>query len=113
MAVQTDAAPPAVACGVLDRPLADTDPEVAAAITVNRNAVPFAPRPPMVGSGVRIGTPALAARGFGVDDFAEVADVVATALRPSADGEVLAGLRARVTRPAGRHPLRPDLTEVP
>ncbi|MGY1782949.1 serine hydroxymethyltransferase [Geodermatophilus sp. SYSU D01036] len=82
-------------------------------ITVNRNAVPFDPRPPMVSSGVRIGTPALAARGFDVDDFAEVADVVATALRPSVDGEVLAGLRARVTRLAGRHPLYPDLTEVP
>ena len=34
-------------------------------ITVNRNAVPFDPRPPMVTSGLRIGTPALAARGFG------------------------------------------------
>ena len=33
-------------------------------ITVNRNAVPFDPRPPMVTSGLRIGTPALAARGF-------------------------------------------------
>ena len=43
-------------------------------ITVNRNAVPFDPRPPMVSSGVRIGTPALAARGFGVDAFTEVAD---------------------------------------
>src|SRR5919204_5433083 len=38
-------------------------------ITVNRNAVPFDPRPPMVSSGVRIGTPALAARGFGSADF--------------------------------------------
>src|SRR3954462_7110408 len=51
-------------------------------ITVNRNAVPFAPRPPMVSSGVRIGTPALAARGFDVEDFTEVADVIAIALRP-------------------------------
>ncbi|MGY1730476.1 serine hydroxymethyltransferase [Geodermatophilus sp. SYSU D01045] len=82
-------------------------------ITVNRNAVPFDPRPPMVSSGVRIGTPALAARGFGPDDFAEVADVVATALRPSVDGQQLAGLRARVARLADRHPLYPDLTEVP
>ncbi|MGY1701607.1 serine hydroxymethyltransferase [Geodermatophilus sp. SYSU D00766] len=81
-------------------------------ITVNRNAVPFDPRPPMVSSGVRIGTPALAARGFDVDDFAEVADVIATALRPEVDEAQLAGLRGRVTRLAGRHPLYPDLTEV-
>ena len=80
-------------------------------ITVNRNAVPFDPRPPMVSSGVRIGTPALAARGFGLDDFAEVADVIATALRPSVDEGQLASLRERVTRLADRHPLYPDLTE--
>jgi len=81
-------------------------------ITVNRNAVPFDPRPPMVSSGVRIGTPALAARGFGLDDFAEVSDVIAAALRPSLDEEQLAGLRTRVTRLADRHPLYPDLTEA-
>ncbi|WP_448623501.1 serine hydroxymethyltransferase [Geodermatophilus sp. URMC 64] len=81
-------------------------------ITVNRNAVPFDPRPPMVSSGVRIGTPALAARGFDLDDFAEVSDVIAAALRPSAGGEQLAGLRTRVTRLADRHPLYPELTEV-
>ena len=80
-------------------------------ITVNRNAVPFDPRPPMVSSGIRIGTPALAARGFGPDDFAEVSDVIAAALRPSLDEEQLTGLRARVTRLAGRYPLYPDLTE--
>ncbi|MCZ2818121.1 serine hydroxymethyltransferase [Modestobacter sp. VKM Ac-2984] len=81
-------------------------------ITVNRNAVPFDPRPPMVSSGVRIGTPALAARGFGVDAFAEVADVIAAALRPAVDAQQLAGLRARVARLAEDHPLYPDLTEV-
>ena len=41
----------------------------AVGITVNRNAVPFDPRPPMVTSGLRIGTPALAARGFGDEEF--------------------------------------------
>ena len=48
-----------------------------AGITVNRNAVPFDPRPPMISSGVRIGTPALAARGFARDEFMEVADIIA------------------------------------
>ncbi|TQS40693.1 serine hydroxymethyltransferase [Cryptosporangium phraense] len=71
-------------------------------ITVNRNAVPFDPRPPMVSSGVRIGTPALAARGFDEESFREVADVIATALQPSPDAEAL---RARVTALAERYPL--------
>jgi glycine hydroxymethyltransferase len=81
-------------------------------ITVNRNAVPFDPRPPMVSSGVRIGTPALAARGFDLEDFAEVADVISAALRPAVSESELAGLRERVTRLAERHPLYPELTEV-
>jgi glycine hydroxymethyltransferase len=84
----------------------------AVGITVNRNAVPFDPRPPMVSSGVRIGTPALAARGFDADDFTEVADVVAQALRPTVGEGRLARLRERVTRLADRHPLYPDLTET-
>jgi glycine/serine hydroxymethyltransferase len=50
-------------------------------ITVNRNAVPFDPRPPMTTSGLRIGTPALATRGFGAAEFTEVADIIATALK--------------------------------
>ncbi|MEJ8278606.1 serine hydroxymethyltransferase [Pseudonocardia spirodelae] len=79
-------------------------------ITVNRNAVPFDPRPPMVSSGVRIGTPALAARGFGAEEFTEVADVVARALRPAAGDAELDGLAARVTALADRHPLYPELT---
>jgi glycine hydroxymethyltransferase len=71
-------------------------------ITVNRNAVPFDPRPPMVTSGLRIGTPALATRGFGDTEFAEVADVIALALQPSADVETL---RGRVERLAADFPL--------
>jgi len=54
-------------------------------ITVNRNAVPFDPRPPRVTSGLRIGTPALATRGFGADEFTEVADIIALALIGGAD----------------------------
>ena len=46
-------------------------------ITVNRNAVPFDPRPPAVSSGLRIGTPALATRGLQVDDFVEVGKIIA------------------------------------
>ncbi|MFD0995399.1 serine hydroxymethyltransferase [Pseudoclavibacter chungangensis] len=74
-------------------------------ITVNRNAVPFDPRPPMVSSGVRIGTPALAARGFGDAEFTEVADIIATALRPELDDEDLEALAARAAALADRFPL--------
>ena len=56
-----------------------------AGITVNRNSVPFDPRPPMVTSGVRIGTSALATRGFGDAEFTEVSDVIARALMPNPD----------------------------
>ncbi|WP_298176447.1 serine hydroxymethyltransferase [Saccharomonospora sp.] len=74
-------------------------------ITVNRNAVPFDPRPPMVTSGLRIGTPALATRGFGADDFTEVADIIARALQPDFDSATLEDLRSRVAVLAKKHPL--------
>nr|WP_042198421.1 serine hydroxymethyltransferase [Kibdelosporangium sp. MJ126-NF4]CEL23391.1 Serine hydroxymethyltransferase [Kibdelosporangium sp. MJ126-NF4]CTQ96873.1 Serine hydroxymethyltransferase (EC 2.1.2.1) [Kibdelosporangium sp. MJ126-NF4] len=78
-----------------------------AGITVNRNAVPFDPRPPMVTSGLRIGTAALATRGFGAAEFTEVSDVIAEVLRPGAD---LDAARARVEALAGKHPLYPGLS---
>src|SRR6476469_6364283 len=84
-------------------------------ITVNRNAVPFDPRPPMVTSGLRIGTPALATRGFGDEAFAEVSDIVATALiAPVGELEhaVRDALHARVTALTIEHPLYPGLGVV-
>jgi len=78
----------------------------AAGITVNRNSVPFDPRPPMTPSGVRIGTPALATRGFGDAEFTEVADIIATALKPAPD---VAALRARVLQLTDGFPLYPGL----
>lgn len=73
-------------------------------ITVNRNAVPFDPRPPMVTSGLRIGTPALATRGFGDEQFTEVADIIGTALAAGKSADVSA-LRARVAQLALEVPL--------
>ena len=64
-----------------------------AGVTVNKNSVPNDPRPPMVTSGVRIGTAALASRGFGDEEFVEVGDIIAHALIPGAD---LPALKARV-----------------
>ncbi|MEU8077857.1 serine hydroxymethyltransferase [Catellatospora citrea] len=78
-------------------------------ITVNRNAVPGDPRPPMITSGLRVGTAALAARGFIDADFAEVADIVAQALLPSFDDGAAAALRARVAALTAAHPLYPAL----
>ncbi|WP_329061139.1 serine hydroxymethyltransferase [Amycolatopsis sp. NBC_01480] len=78
-------------------------------ITVNRNAVPFDPRPPMVTSGIRIGTPALATRGFGDDEFREVADIVATALLPDFTDATAEKLRDRVAALTARFPLYPHL----
>jgi glycine hydroxymethyltransferase len=77
-------------------------------ITVNRNAVPFDPRPPMVTSGLRIGTPALATRGFDDAAFAEVSDVIALALQPECDIEAL---RGRVHKLAEQFPLYEGLEE--
>jgi glycine hydroxymethyltransferase len=73
-------------------------------ITVNRNAVPFDPRPPMVTSGLRIGTPALATRGLQVDDFVEVGRILAAALTPSFESRQ-AELSERAAAVADRYPL--------
>ncbi|MFD1214852.1 serine hydroxymethyltransferase, partial [Arthrobacter sp. GCM10027362] len=71
----------------------------------------FDPRPPMVTSGLRIGTPALATRGFGEAAFAEVADIIAEALiaGPEAD---LSGFKDRVDALAAAHPLYPGLAPL-
>jgi glycine hydroxymethyltransferase len=78
-------------------------------ITVNRNAVPFDPRPPMVTSGLRVGTPALATRGLQIDDFHEVGKILATALTPAFDSS-RDELAERVTAIADRYPLYAQLT---
>ena len=78
-------------------------------ITVNRNAVPFDPRPPMVSSGLRIGTPALATRGFDSDAFAEVADIIAAVLAAAPGTADLPALRARVDALTARFPLYPGI----
>jgi glycine hydroxymethyltransferase len=98
--------------------LRDSDPELtgrhaedrlhAIDITVNRNAIPFDPRPPMEASGLRIGTPALATRGLQLEDFTEVGKIMAIALTP--EYESRAGeLTERVAQIAERYPLYESL----
>ncbi|HEX2016572.1 MAG TPA: serine hydroxymethyltransferase [Solirubrobacteraceae bacterium] len=78
-------------------------------ITVNRNAVPFDPRPPAVSSGLRVGTAALATRGLQIEDFAEVGQIIATALTPDFEAHraELAELTAAIVE---RYPLYEHLS---
>ncbi|HEX7246094.1 MAG TPA: serine hydroxymethyltransferase [Solirubrobacterales bacterium] len=81
----------------------------AVGITVNRNAIPFDPRPPMNPSGLRIGTPALTTRGLVEEDMAEIAEVIATAL--SGDFEARKDALSERTRTLmERYPLYPQLS---
>jgi glycine hydroxymethyltransferase len=73
-------------------------------ITANRNTVPFDERPPMVASGVRLGTPAATMRGFDEEDFREVASIIVDALAAEAD---LGALVARSDALCAKRPLYP------
>jgi glycine hydroxymethyltransferase len=78
-------------------------------ITVNRNAIPFDPRPPMNPSGLRIGTPALTTRGLVEDDMTEIAAVIATALSDEFEAQKdTLGERTRALME--RYPLYPQLS---
>jgi glycine hydroxymethyltransferase len=74
-------------------------------ITVNRNAVPFDPRPPAVSSGLRIGTPALATRGLQAEDFVEIGMILAEALGQEGFEDRRADLTERAAAIAERYPL--------
>jgi glycine hydroxymethyltransferase len=73
-------------------------------LTANRNTVPFDERPPMVASGVRLGTPAATMRGFDTEDFREVASIIVDALRDEAD---VTSLRSRAEALCEKRPLYP------
>ena len=73
-------------------------------LTVNRNTVPFDERPPTVGSGVRLGTPAATMRGMDEDDFREIGRIIVGALSEGAD---LNALAARTDALCAKRPLYP------
>jgi len=77
-------------------------------ITVNRNAIPFDPRPPMITSGLRIGTPALATRGLQAADFTEIGEVIVATLSPDFESR-RAELSERTAAIADRYPLYASL----
>jgi glycine hydroxymethyltransferase len=76
-----------------------------AAITANKNMVPFDPRKPMVTSGIRVGTPAVTTRGMGPTEMDEIADLIARALEHPGDVDGLDRIRADVEILTRRFPL--------
>jgi glycine hydroxymethyltransferase len=81
-----------------------------AAITVNRNTIPYDERPPLQGSGVRIGSPALTTRGMGPDEMRTVAGFFARAIDGRDDETLLASLRQEVEEFASAFPV-PGITD--
>ncbi len=74
-------------------------------ITVNKNAVPNDPRPPFVTSGLRIGTPAITTRGFGLEEARRVGGLVSDVLDAMGDESAIARVRAEVLAMCGRFPV--------
>jgi glycine hydroxymethyltransferase len=79
-----------------------------AGITVNKNAIPFDTNPPMVASGIRIGTPAITSRGMREADMDAIAALIARALAAPADDGVLTAVRSEVEALCRRFPLYPE-----
>src|SRR3546814_15914127 len=85
-----------------------------AALTCNKNGIPFDPEKPTVTSGIRLGTPAGTTRGFGRAEFTEIGELIVEVLdglaaKPNDNGATEAAVRDRVLGLCDRHPIYPDL----
>jgi glycine hydroxymethyltransferase len=79
-----------------------------AAITVNKNAIPFDRNPPMTASGIRIGTPAMTTRGMKEAEMAQIGDLIARVLASPEDDTVITAVKAEVEALCRRFPLYPE-----
>jgi glycine hydroxymethyltransferase len=79
-----------------------------AGITVNKNAIPFDRNPPMVASGIRVGTPAVTSRGMREPEMDQIGDFITRTLAAPDDDRALAAVKAEVERLCRRFPLYPD-----
>jgi glycine hydroxymethyltransferase len=76
-----------------------------AAITVNKNAIPFDTQPPMKASGIRIGTPALTTRGMTEAEMRQIASWISEVLADPESEQVQKSIRSRVAELCGRFPI--------
>jgi glycine hydroxymethyltransferase len=79
-----------------------------AGITVNKNAIPFDKNPPMVASGIRVGTPAVTTRGMREPEMDQIGDLIARVLSSPEDERTLATVKSEVERLCRRFPLYPE-----
>jgi glycine hydroxymethyltransferase len=80
-----------------------------AGITVNKNAIPFDQNPPMVASGIRVGTPAITTRGMREPEMEQIGDLIARVLASPEDDRVLGAVKEEVERLCRKFPLYPEL----
>jgi glycine hydroxymethyltransferase len=83
-----------------------------AAITANKNTIPYDQNPPLVASGIRIGTPAVTTRGMGGTEMASVAELIADVLRDPENEASLEGVKVRVRHLCESFPLYPEVVAV-
>ncbi len=77
----------------------------AAGISVNRNIIPFDPKPPRITSGIRMGTPAVTTRGFGTEEMKHIASLIARVLSPSGDKQAQKQVRQEVQEMCQQFPI--------